>query len=204
MKGKYIVIEGQDGTGKSTQVQLLADYYKKKGVEVITFDEPGGMPSADMMRKIIKNKDLELDGSTIFLLFTAARRELWTKLGQPIIERGGIVIAARSWWSSLTYQCCGQGVPKKLIEQITTNVMPKRYVTPDVGIILTLSDAERSKRMLNRDGENSKKDTFESKADDFQMRVNNGYIEVAKEKNATIIDASPSPEEIHQQIIKLL
>ena len=200
----YIVIEGQDATGKSTQVEMLADYLRKKGREVITMHEPDGeLESAHELRRIIKDKKYNLEPLTHVLLFTAAREELWRKLAEPALRRGGFVISARNWWSTLAYQGYGQGVSRNKIIRITKESMPDRYVHPDKSIILTLDEAIRLKRQSARDN-NSTKDTFESKSSDFQHKVDAAYLKIAKDFNISTLDATPSIDQLHQQILKTL
>ena len=92
----YIVIEGQDATGKSTQVEMLANYLREQGKEVVTMHEPDGdLESAHELRRIIKDKTYNLEPMTHVLLFTAARQELWRKLAEPVLKRGGFVVSAR-------------------------------------------------------------------------------------------------------------
>ena len=199
----YIVIEGQDATGKSTQVELLANYLRKQGKEVITMHEPDGeLNVAHELRRIIKDKDYNLEPMTDVLLFTASREELWRKLAEPVLKRGGFVISARNWWSTLAYQGYGQGVSKNRIIRITKEAMPDRYVNPDRSAILTLNEKVRLARQSARDN-NSQKDTFESKPSAFQDKVNSAYAHIAKDFNITTVDASPSVEEIHKTLRKL-
>ena len=137
----YIVIEGQDGTGKSTQVRLLKDYYEKQGKKVIVMDEPDGdLPQAHALHDLIlvKGKDFNLEAMTNVLLFTAARSELWRKLAEPVLKEGGVVISARNWWSTLAYQGYGEGVSKCKIIRITHEALTEKYVKPDKGFILTV------------------------------------------------------------------
>ena len=203
MKGKYYVIEGQDGTGKSTQAELLADFFRTRNKPVITIHEPDGdLPSAQALRTIIKDKQYDLNPYTHVLLFTAARNELWHKLAEPCLKSGGVVISARNWWSTLAYQGYGQGVNIRFINSITTKCLPPRYFHPDHCVILTLSEQERTKRLQMRD-DNSSKDTFESKPDAFQKTVTDSYLTIATEKHITTLDASPSETELHQQILSL-
>ena len=199
----YIVIEGQDATGKSTQVEMLAKYFRGQGKEVVTMHEPDGdLPSAQALRTIIKDKDYNLEPLTHVLLFTAARLELWRKLAEPVLKRGGVVISARNWWSTLAYQGYGQGVSRSRIIGITKDIMPEPYVNPTHSVILTLDDKTRLARQSGRD-DNSKKDTFESKSLDFQHKVDDAYIKIAEKFNITMLDASPSPEEIQTKIKKM-
>ncbi len=200
----YIVIEGQDGTGKSTQVKLLEEYFKKQGKEVITMDEPDGdLPQAHDLHDLIlvKGKDYNLEPMTNVLLFTASRMELWRKLAEPVLKRGGIVISARNWWSTLAYQGYGEGVSKSKIVKLTHDSLSDKYVKPDKGFILTVSDEVREKRQGTR---GKAKETFEAKPDDFQQKVNHAYPKIAKDFGATIIDASGTIEEVFDLILREL
>ena len=201
--GTYIVIEGQDATGKSTQVELLAEYLRETTEKpVITMHEPDGdLPSAHVLRELIKNKDYDLEPLTHVLLFTAARLELWKKLAEPILKQGGYVISARNWWSTLAYQGYGQGVSKSKIVKITKQTMPEKYLNPDHSLILTLDETTRLSRQSSRD-DNSKKDTFESKSKDFQHKVDAAYLKIAKELNIKTLDTSASIEEVQAAIHK--
>ncbi len=206
----YIVIEGQDGTGKSTQVELLAERLRKAGKEVLTFHEPDGdLESAHAMRAIIKDKKYNLEPMTHVMLFTAARYELWKKLAEPVLKRGGYVISARNWWSTLAYQGYGQGVSKSRIIRVTKEVMPEPYVKPDKALILTLDDAERHKRQAGRDAMHgadttSETDTFESKADDFQQRVNHAYVAIAKDFGIEVLNAKDGIAEVSELVLSKL
>lgn len=203
--GTYIVIEGQDATGKSTQVELLASYLKNNfNRPVLTLHEPDGdLPSAHVLRELIKNKDYHLEPLTHVLLFTAARLELWKKLAEPVLKQGGYVISARNWWSTLAYQGYGQGVSRDKITKITKQTMPEKYLHPDHSLILTLDETERLSRQSSRD-DNSARDTFESKSSDFQQKVDHAYLKIAKDFAIDTLDTSAPIEEIHQQILREL
>ena len=199
----YIVIEGQDATGKSTQVEMLADYLREQGKEVITMHEPDGdLESTHVLRDLIKNKKYDLEPMTHVLLFTAARQELWRKLAEPVLKCGGYVISARNWWSTLAYQGYGQGVSRSRIIRVTKETMPDQYVNPDKAVIFTLDEQERLARQSGRD-DNSKKDTFESKPKSFQEKVDTAYINIAKDFIIPTIDASQDAERIQLALRKL-
>jgi len=198
----YIVIEGQDGTGKSTQVRLLADFFKKQGNEVAVIDEPDGdLPQAHEIHDLIltHGKEYNMDAMTNVLLFTAARVELWKKIAEPILRRGGIVISARNWWSTLAYQGYGEGVSRNKIIRLTKDALPEFYWRPDFGVILTVSDEIRLERQKNR-GKDT--ETFEAKKEDFQKKVNDAYPKIAKEFNVPMVDASGTIEEVFSAILK--
>ena len=196
----YIVIEGQDGTGKSTQARLLKEYYENQGKEVVVMDEPDGdLPQAHDIHDLIliRGKDYNMTPMTNVLLFTAARSELWRKIAEPVLKRGGIVISARNYWSTLAYQGYGEGVSRNKIIKITKEALPEKYCNPDKGFILTVSDKVR----LERQGARGKAtETFEAKPDDFPQKVNNAYPKIAKDFNIKIIDASGSIEEVFNLI----
>lgn len=198
----YIVIEGQDGTGKSTQARLLAEYFEKQGREAIVMDEPDGdLPQAHEIHDLIlvQGKDYQLEAMTNVLLFTASRVELWRKLAEPVLKRGGVVISARNYWSTLAYQGYGEGVSRSKIIRITHDALPEKYCSPDVGMILTVPDEVR----LARQGERGKAtETFEAKRGEFQQKVNNAYPKIAKEFNMPVIDASGTIEEVFALVLK--
>lgn len=199
----YIVIEGQDGTGKSTQARLLKDFFEAEGKEVLVMDEPDGdLPQAHDLHDLIliRGKDYKLEGLSNVLLFTAARVELWKKLAEPVLKRGGIVISARNYWSTIAYQGYGEGVSKRKIISITKNFLPENYFHPDKAVILTVPDEIR----LARQGKRGKAtETFEAKNDIFQQKVNNAYLKIAKDFQVPNLDASSTIEEIQNKILVL-
>ena len=196
----YIVIEGQDGTGKSTQVEMFGDFFRAQNREVLTLHEPDGdLPQAHDIHDliVIKGKDYHLEPLTNVALFTAARLELWLKLAEPVLKRGGYVISARNWWSTLAYQGYGEGISRSRIARLTRDFLPKHYVEPDKSAILTLSDKIRAERERKR---GKALETFEVKGEDFQSRVNHAYEKIAKDLGVPIVDASGTPEEIFAEL----
>lgn len=195
----YVVIEGQDGTGKSTQAELLKQYYEKRGLEVVMLEEPDGdLPQAHDLHDMILTRGYELEPLTNVLLFTAARVELWKKIAEPALRRGGVVISARNYWSTLAYQGYGEGVSRSKIIRITKEALPDRYIHPDYGFILTVSDEVR---LARQKGRGKATETFEKKPSEFQQKVNSAYPKIAREFGLTIIDASPSPDDIFTKLL---
>ncbi|MBQ6460969.1 dTMP kinase [Candidatus Saccharibacteria bacterium] len=195
----YIVIEGQDGTGKSTQARLLQEYYEKQGKEVVVMDEPDGdLPQAHDLHDMILARGYKLEPMTNVLLFTAARVELWKKIAEPVLKRGGIVISARNYWYTLSYQGYGEGLSRSKIIRLTKETLPEKYFTPDFGFILIVSDEVRLERQKGR---GKVTETFEAKPSEFQQKVNAAYPHIAKDFNLQIIDASGTIEEVFDLII---
>ena len=198
----YYVIEGQDSTGKTTQADMMADYLRSLGHEVETVEEPGGnLPIAKEIRRLLLDKDFNLDPFTNVMLFTAARRELWTKRIKPVLDRGGDVISTRNWWSTVAYQGFGQGIDIPLIGRLISAVMPEEYIKPEKSIIFFIPEEERLRRQRGRDYA-SEKDTYESQPNEFQQKVNEGYIKIAELYGVPIYDASGSLEKVKEDLWK--
>lgn len=198
----YIVIEGQDGTGKSTQAELLKKHYESTGKEVVVLEEPDGdLPQAHDLHDMILTRGYHLEPITNVLLFTAARVELWKKIAEPVLRRDGIVISARNYWSTLAYQGYGEGVSRSKIIRITKELLPEKYFHPDYGFILTVSDEVRLARQGNR---GKAKETFEKMSNTFQQKVNAAYPHIAKDFNLCLIDAASTIEEVFAHILKIL
>lgn len=200
--GKYIVIEGNDGTGKSTQIDMLAEYLISRGIETVTQHEPAGTPMADAIRTIIKNGELERSAETNLLLFTAARTEIWQR-AKTQLALGKWVLSARNYLSTIAYQGSGQGLDTDKIISITRDFTDERYMQPDRTIILTLDDESRKIRIAKR-GELDAPDTFESMGDDFQTKVNSTYMDLASKYNYPVVDATQTIDEVQMQIRKLI
>lgn len=203
-RGKYIVIEGTDGTGKSTQVELLAERLKNQGIDSVTFHEPDGVPIASEVRTIIKNGDLERSALTNLLLFSACRRENWLQTGKHALENGTWVLSARDYTSTLVYQGLAEGLDLALIEQITLQATDERYVRPDCRIILDILDETERGRRIKERGKLKNPDTFESRGGDFQQQLLAGYRKIAVDKNIPIISAIGTLDEISDQIWQLV
>ena len=193
-QGQYIVIEGNDGTGKTTQLELLAKYLSSLGRRVEVIEEPGSddpaksTPVANYLRQLIKDSQLERSAEINLALFSAARRELWQHKISPALDSGTTVLSSRNFISTLAYQGYGEGLDVTHVRQVTELFTSERYVSPDYTIILALDDeAERIRRISQR-GEPERPDTFESKCGAFQCRVNSGYRKIARRCHFPVID----------------
>lgn len=193
-QGQYIVIEGNDGTGKTTQLELLAKHLSSLGRWVEVIEEPGSddpaksTPVANYLRRLIKDSQLERSAEINLALFSAARRELWQCKISPALDSGATVLSSRNFISTLAYQGYGEGLDVAHIRQVTELFTSERYMSPDCTIILDLDDeAERIKRISQR-GEPECPDTFESKCGAFQCRVNSGYRKIARRYHFPVID----------------
>lgn len=201
--GVYIVGEGNDGTGKSTQIKLLAEYVTTQlQREVYVMEEPDGCPISSEIRKIIKNGSLGRSAMTNLLLFTASRYETWNSEALPVLERGGVVLSARNEISSEIYQGVGEGLGIDYVHKMSSEFMGERYMSPDLTVIFTLDDDIRKQRIAGR-GELENPDTFESRGDEFQQKLNDGYARIITERSLPTIDARQSVEEIQKEFRQL-
>lgn len=202
-RGRSVVIEGNDGTGKSTQVDMLAERLKEQyDIDSYVVHEPDGPGISGEIRKIIKNGDLGRQATTNLLLFMASRYEQ-NHIGEQHLAEGHWLLKARDVSSTIAYQGSGEGIPRELIEQLHISVMTDRYLHPDLKVILGLPDIIRQQRIAER-GEIENPDTFEMRGQDFQDKVNLAYAQIARRDSLPYIDASQTREDIHKEIMELL
>ncbi|HEY0965576.1 MAG TPA: dTMP kinase [Candidatus Saccharimonadales bacterium] len=201
-RGKYVVIEGNDGTGKSTQVELLAAHLNEQGIATFVMHEPAGTPISDAIREVILNGDLERGAATNVLLFTACRHENWNQ-ARTQLEAGKWVISARNYISTEVYQGVGEGFNIDTIHSLTRQFTDDLYMQPDYTFVLHLTEEEREKRIAAR-GELKNKDTFESRGREFQSILDNGYIAIAEKYGFQPIDAARSIDDIQAEIRQLV
>ena len=202
----YIVIEGQDGTGKDTQAKKLQDYFKKQGKDVIYYAESGTASKDKFVAAIAKlnyGSKQDIDNRTRTLLHLINRYEQWRKLAEPILKKDGVVITARNWFSTLIYEGYCGGVSRSYIARIHKETMPDRYFKPDVQIILTINEAEQAKRLNSQTDENwnRQEEFWKSKGGEFQRKVNAAYLKIAKEYKAKVVDASGTIDEVFDLIL---
>lgn len=203
-QGKYVVIEGTDGTGKSTQAENICHRLNKFGIATVAFHEPDGVEISHELRNIIKNGKLERSALTNLLLFSASRRENWLQKGQAALKSGAWILSSRNYISTMVYQGYGEGLDLDLIEQITELATDKHYMDPDHCIILDIDDeAERNHRIARR-GQLDNLDTFESRDNSFQASVIEGYRSIAKTKSLPVISASQPIDDITDQIWEII
>lgn len=197
----FIVLEGIDGAGKSTQARLLAQWFEKRGYEVVLTKEPTDTPFGKLIRKLvlIGGKEGIIDGARISheaeaLLFAADRAEHVHKLIKPSLEQGKVVISDRYFYSSLAYQWA-RGLDLEWLVDLN-----RFAVRPDLVILLDLPVRESMNRINGR-----KIKTEFDKIAELQRRVRENYLKLAKRfEEIKIINALASLEDIHNDIVALV
>lgn len=194
----FITFEGGEGTGKTTQINILKKYLEDQGLEVIITREPGGVISAENIRAVIF--DNEIDPITETMLYAAARREHYIKKIKPALDAGKIVICDRFIDSSIVYQGIVRDVGVDLVENI--NKYAINNVEPDLTIFFDLDPETGLKRVSLR---NEQMNRFDKESLDFHLKVREGYKLLSKTRNRfVLIDASKSIEDVTKQIINII
>lgn len=196
MPGQYIVLEGDEGAGKTTQLRLLGERLEKYGIPIDVVREPGGDPLAEELRQIVKHSEHKISAFTEMLIFNAARRNMLEYVVKPRLDAGIWCLADRSFVSTLVYQGIARlGLTKTDVETICGITI--RICPPTLVVVLDIP-LEVSKERLNSRGEAL--DRIESAGDEFRYRVNTGYRDVAHEKGYPLINAVGTEQEVHDRI----
>jgi dTMP kinase len=201
MKGVFISFEGIEGTGKSTQAKLLAEYLRGKGHRVTQTMEPGGTRISLKIRELLLSPDSkEMEHITELLLYNAARVQHIKQVIEPALERGEIVITDRFSDSTVAYQGYARGLDLKLIDSL--DVIATNKLRPNITILLDID----VKTGLVRNKALNKRDRLELEDISFHERVRKGFIRIAAMEPARIkvIDCSESLAGVHQKVIKIL
>lgn len=201
----YIVIEGQDATGKDTQAALLAEYLRAQGKKVTAYAESGTGSEDPFIAEVAKlnyGSKQDISHRTRVLLYLINRYEQWRKLAEPALKNNEVVITTRNWFSTLIYEGYAAGVSRNTIIKLHKEMMPASYFKPDKIVILTLSDKDRAKR-LEAQGR-AKNEVWKSQNDEFQHKLNSAYLKVAKDFKVPTLDTAGTPEEVQVELRKLL
>ncbi len=207
-KGRLISFEGLDGAGKTTQMDLLERWLQSRGVPYVRTREPGGTPLGVEIRRLLLNRpELAIDPLAEAFLFQADRAQHFARLVIPALDEGKLVITDRCFDASIAYQGYGRGVGAELVEQLS--MLATRRHVPDLTILLDLDPSEvytRTDMSGDRSGTREERTRFDAEAEDFHRRVQEGFRVLARAhpERIKVIDASRSPEVIHQEIVTLV
>lgn len=197
-QGLFITFEGPDGCGKTTQMNLLAQYFEKKGKKVVLTREPGGKGLGEKVREILLNYNGEVSDRCESFLFLADRAQNIDIIVKPAVEQGEIVLCDRHIDSTVAYQGYGRGLDINEINML--NNLATGGKKPDLTLVFDV-DVETSMKRVGKE-----KDRMESAGIDFHNRVRNGYLELAKQEPTRIkvLDATKTIEEIHEKVVEIV
>ena len=206
-RGKFITFEGLDGVGKSTQLENLAAYLRKRGLQVITTREPGGTAIGDKLRAVLLNSATSgLSPLAELGLMFADRAQHIDELILPALEKGQWVLCDRFTDSSEAYQGAGRELGSEIVLQLHRALC--RNLQPDLTILM-LSDPKhsvaRARRRNTRQTRRSRADEgrFEKENRAFYDRVLNAYLKIAeREKRVVKVDAKEQIAKVHKTIVR--
>lgn len=193
-KGLFITFEGIDGCGKSTQLNLLAEYLKSQGKDVLVTREPGAKGLGEKIREILLNYDGDVSSNCEAFLFLADRAQHIDIIVKPAIENGTIVLCDRHTDSTIAYQGFGRGVDLERLKML--NNLATSEFKPDLTFVFDV-DVETS---LSRVGKT--RDRMESAGVEFFEKVRNGYLQIAKQEpeRVKLISSKDTIENIFEQV----
>ncbi|MBP3514250.1 MAG: dTMP kinase [Elusimicrobiaceae bacterium] len=198
MKGKFIVLEGPDRCGKSTQAKLLVNHLISLGKDVVLTREPGGTPTAEKIRQIVLEPGLDVRPMAELFLYEASRAQHTQEKIIPALEAGKIVICERYTMSTCAYQGYGRGIDLSVID--TLNKIATLDMKPDLTLVFLMSDKYFTER-----GEYLFSDRLEQEDMAFRQKMRRGYLEmIEKTPNAHLIDADKNISEIQARVTQLL
>lgn len=197
-KGLFITLEGADGCGKTTQLNLLKEYLTSKGYEIVVTREPGGKGLGEKLREILLNYDGEVSDRCEAFLYLADRAQNIDTIIKPAINSGKIVLCDRHTDSSVAYQ--GYGREQNIDNINMLNELAVNGVHPDLTIVFDI-DTETSMARVG-----AEKDRLESAGIEFHKRVRHGYLEIAKKnpQRIKVVEASQTIEDVQRDVIKIV
>jgi dTMP kinase len=200
-RGLFLAFEGVEGSGKTTQVRLLADHLRARGADVVVAREPGSTPLGERVREtVLMDVDLDVPARGELFLMLAARAAFVDQVVRPGIAAGRIVIADRFELSTLAYQGAGRGLPPEEVH--ACNLVATGGLEPDATLLLDLDPAEGARR---QQAEGKQPDRLEREDPGFHERVAAGYRELASRVDGIVrVDATASPGEVHRRVLAAL
>lgn len=204
MRGKFITVEGLEGSGKSTQMAVLERRLDELGIPAIVTREPGGTPLAERLREIVLRPGPErISAITELLIMFAARAVHLDSLIRPALEQGTWVLCDRFTDASFAYQGAGRGISEEFIAALETSIQGS--LRPDVTFLLDVPVAVGLQRAATRRGR-STPDRFEQEDLAFFERVRRGFLELAARhpERIRVIDAERSQAEVSAALLAQL
>jgi len=198
LKGKFIVLDGPDGSGKSTQVGLLAGFLGRCGVEAVLCRDPGGTDIGEQIRAVLldnKNTDMSVRCET--LLYMASRSQLYEQVIKPALAAGKCVICDRWVCSTYAYQAIGGQAGAEWVLNLAGAALERSWA--DLTIIIDVSAEDGLKRI------GTAPDRMESKSVNFHQQVRQGYLNLARRReDFTVISGGGSVQDVHKRICEVI
>jgi len=196
VKPLFVVLEGPDASGKSTQLKLLAEHLAAHNIPHLTTREPGGTPLGRELRRLLLDPRRDIRPLTELLLMVADRHEHVERVIRPALNEGKWVLCSRYTLSTLAYQGYGRGVDLALLRQL--NELATGGLEPDYVFLLDLPPQVAYQRTRDRD-------RFEGEGLEFFTQVRAAYLELIRSvPRGYVIDATSPPEQVCREILARL
>lgn len=204
MTGTLITFEGIDGSGKSTQMRLLASSLRMSGCDVVVTREPGGTPLGLRLRAALLDSQEQVDPLTELLVFAADRAQHVRRLLLPALESNRIVLSDRYYDATVAYQGGGRGFSPDLIAKIIE--LATEGLKPDLTLLFDVPVAECTIRTSRRSNGKHKGDRLDAEDPEFHARVRETYLRIAAEEpeRVRVVDTSGSVDETHADVMKIV
>ena len=199
MRGRFIVFEGIDGCGKSTQAKSLVAHLKKLKKKVISIREPGGTPLGEKIRDLLlHSKKTSISAQAELFLYMASRAQLVEEVIRPALAAGKIVVCDRYYYSTAAYQGAAGKTGVKEVLHLAEKIA--RFPKPDRVILLDLPAEAALARLTGP------KDRMEQKGSDYMERARKAFLKIAREKGRqfSVLRGSDSPEILENEILAIL
>lgn len=203
MSGTFITFEGIDGSGKSTQLRLLANFLEHAGCEVLLTREPGGTPVGTRLRAALLDAQEEVDPLAELLVFAADRAQHVRRVLRPALAAGQVVFSDRYADATAAYQGAGRGFSPELISEIIQ--LATEGLKPDLTLLFDLSVDDSTTRTRRRTNGTYRADRLDSENDEFHTRVREAYLQLAAAEPERIkVIKTDQPLELTHQSVKAL
>jgi dTMP kinase len=186
-RGLFIVLEGGEGAGKSTQTQILAERLRSCGRDVVTTREPGATATGAAIRALLLDPDADVDPWAEVLLYAADRAQHVAEVVRPSLDAGTDVVCDRHLWSSLAYQGAGRGLGVDAVR--AANAAAVGDLVPDVTVLLDIDPVAG----LDRSGGD---DRIERAGTAFHVAVREAFVALAEAADAPVVDATGAPDDV--------
>jgi dTMP kinase len=206
LNGAFITFEGIDGSGKSTQVRMLASVLRLRGMNVVQTREPGGTPLGTRLREALLDAQEQVDPLAELLLYAADRAQHVRMLLAPALAAGRIVVSDRYADATVAYQGAGRGFDSSLVAQVVA--LATGGLKPDLTLLFDLSVAASSERsrLRTNSADGAPSDRLELETENFHARVRDAYLRIAaaEPERVRVVDASLSVAEIHAHVLGIV
>ncbi len=218
-RGRFITFEGLDGSGKTTQLEKIADFLRRQGVGVVTTREPGGTEIGERIRAVLlDSRTAGLDAYAEMALMFASRAQQIAQVILPALEAGQWVLCDRFTDSTEAYQGGGRQLGSDVVlrchHALCRGLWPDLTILMDTEVSASVSRARRRNKAVSRTGDSaveggegpSDENRFEKESNVFFTRVHNAYLEIARREpqRVVLVDARPPLEVVHPQIVRVV